>query len=147
MTVYNVRMRFTVPQFIEIEDKIFGPLTWKQFLYVGGGFGMSIVLFMVAPFPIFLLFGVPIAILASALAFFPVNNRPFSAILEAAVNYYMGEREYYWRNNKEHVYRAKKTKAETEAAPPADPSAPVRTANISSLARRLELEAIQRNDT
>jgi len=28
-------MQFQVPQFIEIEDKIFGPLTLKQFLYFG----------------------------------------------------------------------------------------------------------------
>ncbi|MFM2424198.1 MAG: hypothetical protein RLZZ70_589, partial [Candidatus Parcubacteria bacterium] len=38
-------MQFEVPQFIEIEDKIFGPLTWKQFLYVGGGLSMTAVLF------------------------------------------------------------------------------------------------------
>jgi hypothetical protein len=26
-------MEYQVPQFIEVEDKIFGPLTWKQFIY------------------------------------------------------------------------------------------------------------------
>jgi len=32
-------MRFEVPQFIEVEDKIFGPFTWKQFIYLMGGEG------------------------------------------------------------------------------------------------------------
>ena len=27
-------MQYQVPQFIEVEDKIFGPLTFKQFLYI-----------------------------------------------------------------------------------------------------------------
>ncbi|TSC80302.1 MAG: hypothetical protein G01um101429_152 [Parcubacteria group bacterium Gr01-1014_29] len=31
--------QFQVPQFIEVEDKIFGPLTTKQFFYLLGGGG------------------------------------------------------------------------------------------------------------
>ena len=42
---YNVCMRFEVPQFIEIEDKIFGPFTWKQFVYLAGGVGLAAVIF------------------------------------------------------------------------------------------------------
>ena len=38
-------MRFQVPQFIEIEDKIFGPLTIKQFIYIAGGAGLCFILF------------------------------------------------------------------------------------------------------
>ena len=34
-------MRFQVPQFIEIESKIFGPLTFKQFIYLAGGGGRN----------------------------------------------------------------------------------------------------------
>ncbi len=33
-------MRFEVPQFIDVEDKIFGPFTFKQFLYLAGGAGL-----------------------------------------------------------------------------------------------------------
>ena len=76
--MYNVRMQFEVPQFIEIEDKIFGPFTWRQFLYLGGGVGMGVVLFLTTPFIVFLIIGLPLAVLAGALSFYPVNNRPFS---------------------------------------------------------------------
>jgi len=44
-------MRFQVPQFIEVEDKIFGPLTLKQFIYLAGAGGVVFVLWRV--FPIF----------------------------------------------------------------------------------------------
>jgi PrgI family protein len=47
-------MRFEVPQFIEIEDKIFGSLSWRQFLYLSGGVGMAVVIFL--PFPIWTTF-------------------------------------------------------------------------------------------
>ena len=45
-------MQFQVPQFIEIEDKIFGPLTFKQFIYLAGGVGASIVLWLYIPYKI-----------------------------------------------------------------------------------------------
>lgn len=135
-------MRFEVPQFIEIEDKIFGPLTWRQFLYLGGGVGMAVVLFLRLPFVLFVLTGVPLALIAGALAFFPVNNRPFSYFLEAIVNYFSGKRLYLWR--KEEV---------TYKVDPGVVSSPElftretrikKTGDLSTLARRLELQAIEK---
>jgi len=43
-------MQFQVPQFIEVEDKIFGPLTFKQFVYMAGGAGLAYLLWRVLPF-------------------------------------------------------------------------------------------------
>jgi len=42
-------MQYQVPQFIEIEDKIFGPLTLKQFLYLAGGGGLCLLFFTLLP--------------------------------------------------------------------------------------------------
>ena len=42
-------MRYQVPQFIDVEDKIFGPLTLKQFLYVAGGSGFSFIIWSILP--------------------------------------------------------------------------------------------------
>ena len=39
-------MRFEVPQLSEIEDKIIGPFTWKQFIYIEGVFRLWIILFL-----------------------------------------------------------------------------------------------------
>ena len=41
-------MRFQVPQFIEVEDKIFGPMTLKQFIYMAGGAGLSFLIYVLA---------------------------------------------------------------------------------------------------
>ncbi len=138
-------MQFEVPQFIEVEDKIFGPLTWRQFLYLGGGLGMAVVLFLTLPFIIFAFVGIPIALLAGALAFYPVNNRPFSYFLEAIVNYVSGQRLYLWRRHEDVVYKqSARTLKATGSNPEPIVTATPPTKNITSLARRLELQAIQK---
>ena len=141
-------MRFEVPQFIEIEDKIFGPFTWRQFLYLGGGLGMAAALFFTSTIA-FILIGIPLAILAGALAFYPVNNRPFSFFLEAIVNYLKGQRLYLWRKKSDVVHtssaRAQSTQADVSPRT-GQPSIPHKKKDIASLSRRLELQALQKTE-
>ena len=89
-------MRFQVPQFIEVEDKIFGPLTIKQFIYVGGAVGMAIILYVAFPLFIAILLGVPVLALGAALSFYEINNKPLIGVLEDAFYYYMGNKLYTW---------------------------------------------------
>lgn len=133
-------MRFEVPQFIEIEDKIFGPLTWKQFVYVAGGGGLAAVFFFFTPFIIFVLIGIPIAALTFLLSFYPVNNRPFAIFLESAVSYFKGSKLYLWRKSGSGVYKG--AEVESNGSPSYMP--PTNTDNIASLSRRLEMKAIQK---
>ncbi len=136
-------MQFEVPQFIEIEDKIFGPLTWRQFLYVGGGGLMAAVLFLTTPFIIFLLFGLPIGVLAFALAFYPINNRPFSHLLEAMWQFLSRSRVYHWERKQEVVYKDA-LPPQSEFRNPSLSDSLMAKKDISSLARRLELDAMQK---
>ncbi|PIR84182.1 hypothetical protein COU18_00300 [Candidatus Kaiserbacteria bacterium CG10_big_fil_rev_8_21_14_0_10_51_14] len=91
-------MQFQVPQFIEVEDKIFGPLTFKQFLYVGGGLGASYILWRILPIylagPLILSVGG----LAAGLAFFRYNGRPFILGLEHAFYFFLRSKLYLWNN-------------------------------------------------
>lgn len=91
-------MQFQVPQFIEVEDKIFGPLTFKQFIYVLGGVGGSYILWRVFPLyiagPLILIVGG----FSAALAFFQFNGRPFILAFESAFYYYIGSKLYLWNN-------------------------------------------------
>jgi PrgI family protein len=138
-------MRFEVPQFIEIEDKIFGPLTWRQFLYLGGGVGMGVVLFFTTPFIVFLIIGLPLALLAGALAFYPVNSRPFSYFLESIINYLRGHKLYLWKKEQEvHKYQFTPSQIPDKPLPTINPQAAQK--NITSMARRLELEALQKKE-
>lgn len=136
-------MQFEVPQFIEIEDKIFGPLTWRQFLYVGGGGLLAAVLFLTTPFIIFVITGLPIGALAFALAFYPVNNRPFSDLLEAIWQFFSRARVYHWQRKQNIVYKDTPS-TQHEYRNPSLSDTLMGKKDIASLARRLELDAMQK---
>ena len=83
-------MRHEVPQFIDIEDKILGPFTFMQGLYLlGGFFGAFIIYYLIgrvfpeAGFIIKTVPGIPILAFGLALAFLKINEQPFIKYLEA----------------------------------------------------------------
>jgi hypothetical protein len=107
-------MQFQVPQFIEVEDKIFGPLTFKQFVFVLGGIGFAYLFWRVLP----LFIAAPLIAaaggLAAALAFFQFNGRPFILALENGFYFLVRSKLYLWNNT-----------ARKRAPITAKPSAPV----------------------
>lgn len=78
-------MRYKVPQKIDLEDRIFGPLTMKQFGYVFGGGVIDYILFNT----LYGLYGLTVFIIAAfvptviafALAFIKVQDRPFGEFI------------------------------------------------------------------
>lgn len=91
-------MQFRVPQFIEVEDKLFGPLTFRQFLYLIGCAALAFVIWTLIPIKfIALLLALPVLAFGVALAFVQINNKPFLFTLEAAFNYYIKSKLYIWK--------------------------------------------------
>jgi PrgI family protein len=90
-------MRYQVPQFIEVEDKIFGPLTLKQFLYLAGGGGLCLIFYSLLPFYIFIGLSLPVIAFCLALAFYKINDRPFIVVIEHAFSYTLGTKLYLWK--------------------------------------------------
>ena len=86
-----------MPQFIDVEDKIFGPFTLKQFIYLAGGASVAVVATQFLGIFFGLLVASPIVILALALAFYKINNRPFIYTLESAFKYITKSRLYIWQ--------------------------------------------------
>ena len=104
-------MRFQVPQFIEIEDKIFGPLTLKQFIYLAGAGGVLFILLRIFPVVIAVFIAIPVVALAAALAFYKINKRPFVLVLESAFKYMLSNRLYIWKSKDIKKIIAEKNKA------------------------------------
>lgn len=90
-------MQFKVPQFIDIEDKIIGPLTLKQFIYLLVGVGILAALWFYLTLGAFLLIGVPIGIFVLVLAFYRINGRPFIVLIGSLIKYLIKPRLYLWR--------------------------------------------------
>lgn len=91
-------MRFNVPKYIDIEDKIFGPLTFKQFVYLIGGAGLCVIAMWLSPS---LLISIPAIVLvvsfSLALAFFDYNGKPFIYTVRAMFMYATRTRTYIWK--------------------------------------------------
>ena len=94
-------MRYQVPQFIEVEDKIFGPLTLKQFIYLVGSAALSYFVYALTssflPIFIILILVAPILAFGAALAFYKLNNKPLINVVEAAIKFYIGSKLYIWK--------------------------------------------------
>ncbi len=89
-------MRYEVPQFIEIEERIVGPLTLAQFFYVAGGAGGAYVAFRFLPSIINIVVAVALIGFGCALAFVKINNRPFPVMLYAMMTYWVSTKMYLW---------------------------------------------------
>jgi hypothetical protein len=81
-------MQFAVPQFTDVEDKLIGPLTLKQFLVLLGAGGLCLM-FWSLPLPkvISIFIDIPIAILGLALAFATYNSRPMLTYILPFITY------------------------------------------------------------
>lgn len=91
-------MEYQVPQFIEAEDKIIGPLTFKQFLYVAGAAGLCVVFFVYLNIIVAILLSILAGGLGAALAFYKVNGKPFIEVLEAGFNYLTRAKLFLWKH-------------------------------------------------
>ena len=102
-------MQFKVPQFIDMEDKVFGNLSFKQFVYLAGGGGLAYMSISILPIYIAILVAPAIAGLALALTFVKINGKPFSHALESYVRYHSKSKLYLWKKQEIKVKEESKT--------------------------------------
>ncbi len=105
-------MQFQVPQFIDVEDKIFGPFSFKQFLYLLGGGGGAFVIWKLLPWYLAIPLIIPVVSLAGALTFMKVNNRPFAFALQAWIGYIFTNKLYLWQQRKPEIKKQEEKKSE-----------------------------------
>jgi hypothetical protein len=90
-------MQFQVPQFIETEDKIVGPLTIKQFVYISGAAGVSFMLYFTVQTWLWFILSVFVVGGALAMALVKINGQPLPKIIVAAASYYWQPQTYVWQ--------------------------------------------------
>ena len=108
-------MQFRVPQFIDMEDKIFGPFSFKQFIYLAGGAGVCYLAYSFLPIVLAILVMLPIGLLALALTFYKVNGQPFAKVLENWFGFLIQNKLYVW---KKAVKKQKKVDAQPKKEEP-----------------------------
>lgn len=131
-------MQFGVPQFIDVEDKIVGPLTAKQTIYLIFGGGVILLTFTFFNFLFFVLIMAVVAPLTLAFAFYKPKGVPLAQVLSSAMDYFTSNHLYVWR--REPVITMYKTVQKKHAAAEA-PMKIVSKSRIRDLANLLDTSA------
>jgi PrgI family protein len=96
-------MQFKVPQFLEIEDKIFGPFTFREFVYLAGGGGLCFIIYKLLGLQWGILPILAVGGIAASLTFYKPNNKPFINMIEAGLRFYSQDKLYIWKRREERV--------------------------------------------
>lgn len=89
--------QYKVPQDVEAEDKLLGPFTFRQFIYLivtVGSAGMSFAFFQI--FPLLAIIPLPITFFFAILALPLKKDQPMETYLAAIVSFYLKPRKHIW---------------------------------------------------
>ena len=132
-------MRFEVPQFINVPDKLFGPFSFKQALYLVGGGGIIFVIYKTLPGILTLILGLPIALFSLALVFYRPNGRDFMDLVEAFIIYTFSQKFFLWRRTEEEENQKLNTERKKAIFPEYGEIPEDKRKKISDLARSLDI--------
>lgn len=89
--------QYKVPQDVEADDKLLGPFSFRQFVYLliaGGLIALAVWLFQL--FPLLAIIPLPPVLLFVALALPLKKDQPMETYLAAIVSYYLKPRTRFW---------------------------------------------------
>ena len=89
--------QYKVPQDVEADDKLLGPFSFRQFVYLliaGGLIALAVALFQL--FPLLAVIPLPFVLLLGALALPLKKDQPMETYLAAIVSYYLNPRKRIW---------------------------------------------------
>ena len=142
------RNQFVVPQFIDVEPKIIGPITIRQFIII--------VAVIVSEFLIYRIFlnliamlavGIPIAALGGAFAFAKVNGQPLHFIVLNIVQTLKKPGRRVWdKTLNDNDLRVYLKKVVVEQAPKRAVKAPLETSRLSELTLTVNTGGVYRGD-
>ena len=108
-------MQYQVPQFVDLEDRIIGPLTLKQFLYLAFAAAVLFVLWFLLNFYIWIIIAIPVIALATAFAFLKINDRPFVYFVLSFIRYFAKPKLYIFSSAPKETRKEFVSEKQTEA--------------------------------
>lgn len=90
--------QFVVPQFIDVEDKIIGPITIRQFIVMLFGFLIIAISYKLFDFSLFVTFGLLTLAITGIFAFLKINGRPFHYFVLNLFQTFKRPRLRVWHN-------------------------------------------------
>jgi hypothetical protein len=129
-------MMFNVPQFIDVEDKIAGPLTAKQLFWMIGMFAAIMVVAFFFPGPVTYIIAVPIVIVFALLAFYRPGGQPLISYVVHGFFFLFRPKLLVWNRSRASSVRTVERKPEQKG--------PERTRTVNSEEIRRMAEMMDR---
>jgi len=117
-------MQYRVPQFIEGESKVVGPLTVKQAIVVGLSGGVIFIMYFSfgeTNMFLFLVLSGIIAGAAVAMAFLKIDGRPFTQMMTYFMNFTIMPKLYLWKRKETPVFLQVKLRTPLDLEKEKDP--------------------------
>lgn len=137
-------MQYRVPQFIEEESKIAGPLTIKQAMIVGISGGIIFTMYFSfgeQNMFLFLVLSGIIAGIAIAVAFLKIDGRPFAQMMTYALNFTIMPKLYIWKRKEAPVFLKVELKTPIDLEKEKDPfeGLELRKGRLTELQNKIDL--------
>ncbi len=139
-------MLFSVPQYINVEDKVAGPLTAKQLGWLIVLLVVLVVLYSIFEFVPFLVIAVPVSVFFVALAFFRPGGIPMLSYLSYLFSYLFHPKVYVWRRPEKDLFRKQAQSKKAEIATVRREKKVLTPEDIAALAQTLDSEGQRRSE-
>ncbi len=133
-----------VPQYIDVEDKIVGPLTWKHLGWMFGGTAMAAVAFTMLDKITFIIVAIPIAIATAAMAFAKPMGVPLVEFLGYGFTFLFRPKKYIWQREVEN--QKSKTNKKPVEITTTSKEKELTTDDITAIAQTLDSGGKERNE-
>lgn len=139
--------QFTVPQFIDVEDKIIGPITVRQFLIMLSGFMVIALFYKLFDFSLFLVTGILTFGICGIFAFLKINGMPFHYFVLNFVQT-LGKPPLRVWNNRLNLLEAEEEKEEVKITPTETFERPrlVTTSRLAELSLVVDTKGVYRGE-
>jgi hypothetical protein len=141
-------MLFNVPQYIDVEDKIAGPLTGKQLLWMFGMGAVLLIMWGVLEKGVFFMAAAPVVGIFSALAFYKPHGQPLIKFIVWGISFAFRPKVYIWKRDfsakpkkKEEIQITQDVIAEKNKR-----KQKILSENIEDLSKTLDSEGKERNE-
>mgnify|MGYP001607367685 CR=1 FL=1 len=141
-------MQFAVPQFTDVEDKLIGPLTLKQFLLLLATGAVVLFFWSLFKFSIlFFLFGLPTAALGVGLTFAKFNGRPLFGYVLPFVSFMTKPKVFVFHREEESIRLPEtKVKKEEKAVVSQPPESEAAESRLKKLAYLLDQKTFEEKE-
>lgn len=140
--------QIVVPQFLDVEDKIIGPITVRQFIEMLIGGMIIFIFYKIFDFSLFAVSGLLVMGIVLVFAFVRINGQPFHYFLLNFFDTFRSPKLKIWKKEttKEDIKMASQKKDQKKASPTSIRRQPVTSSRLSELSLIVDTGGVYRGE-